>query len=264
MNPTPSAADSALPASQFRRSKVLVVLPAYNEEANIGKLLARIDRSMQESNLPYEIIVVDDGSRDRTREILEEYAAKLPLAICVHPVNQGLGAAIRDGLSGAAERAHDDDIIVTMDADETHSPGLILRMTRMIHEGFDVVIASRYQPGARVVGLSLSRTLISVGASCLFRIVFPTPGVRDYTCGYRAYRASVLKTAMEQYGSAFVDQAGFQCMVDILLKLRRLDVVFGEVPMLLRYDFKGGQSKMKVFQTIKKTLLLLAKRRMGV
>jgi dolichol-phosphate mannosyltransferase len=240
-----------------------VVLPAYNEEANIGKLLERIDSSLEEANLPFEVIVVDDGSKDRTYELLEQYTASLPLRICRHPVNLGLGAAIRDGLLAAAESAQPEDIIVTMDADETHSPGLILRMTQMIHEGFDVVIASRYQPGARVVGLSWTRTMVSVGASWLFRVVFPTRGIRDYTCGFRAYRAGVLNQAMEHYGSSFVDQSGFQCMVDILLKLRKLDVVFGEVPMLLRYDLKRGQSKMKVFRTIARTLLLLTKRRLG-
>jgi dolichol-phosphate mannosyltransferase len=241
----------------------LAVLPAYNEEAGIANLLVRIRNSMWEASLDFEVIVVDDGSRDRTRQVLDEYALTLPLIICNHTVNLGLGAAIRDGLHAAAERARENDIIVTMDADETHSPGLILRMARMIQEGFDVVIASRYQPGARVVGVPLFRRMMSSGASWMFRILFPTPGVRDFTCGYRAYRAGVLKKAIAHYGTSFVDQNGFQCMVDIILKLRKLDVIFGEVPMLLRYDLKGSTSKMRVYNTAKNTLLLLAKRRMG-
>jgi dolichol-phosphate mannosyltransferase len=250
--------------AQYVRSKIIAVLPAYNEEANIGKLLTRISHAMYEANLNFEVIVVDDGSRDGTRQVLDESATTLPLRVCSHPVNLGLGAAIRDGLQAAADLAQEDDIIITMDADETHSPGLILRMARMILEGFDVVIASRYQPGARVLGVPLFRRLMSFGASWLFRILFPTPGVRDFTCGYRAYRAGALKKAIGHYGTSFVDQNGFQCMVDIILKLRKLDVIFGEVPMLLRYDLKGGDSKMRVFKTAKNTLLLLAKRRMGL
>ena len=87
---------------------------------------------------------------------------------------------------------------------------------------------------------------MSRAASLLMRIVFPIRGVRDFTCGYRAYRADVLQRAVEHYHGEFVDQDGFQCMVDILLKLRPMRLIFGEVPLLLRYDRKGGQSKMHV------------------
>ena len=158
--------------------------------------------------------------------------------------------------------ASGNDIVITMDADETHSPGLIPRMVGMVREGHDVVIASRYQPGARVVGLSTPRRLVSYAASWLFRIVFSHPGVRDYTCGFRAYRGSVLAQAASRYGSQFVEAQGFQCMVDILLKLRKLDVIFGEAPMILRYDLKRGASKMRVARTIRQTLTLLVKRRL--
>jgi dolichol-phosphate mannosyltransferase len=248
---------------KYVRSKIFAVLPAYNEEANIGRLLTRIGHSMCEADFNYEVIVVDDGSQDGTRHVLDEYATMLPVRICAHPVNLGLGAAIRDGLQVAVQAARENDIIITMDADETHSPGLIMRMARMIQEGFDVVIASRYQAGSRVLGVPLLRRLMSFGASWLFRILFPTPGVRDFTCGYRAYRAGALKKAIDHYGPSFVDQNGFQCMVDIILKLRTMDIIFGEVPMLLRYDLKAGASKMRVYRTAKNTLLLLAKRRLG-
>jgi dolichol-phosphate mannosyltransferase len=93
------------------------------------------------------------------------------------------------------------------------------------------------------------------------RIVFPTPGVSDYTCGYRAYRAEALQQAYARFGSGLVNQDGFQCMVDVLLKLRTMPLIFGEVPMILRYDLKRGQSKMRIAQTTVKTLRLLWLRR---
>jgi dolichol-phosphate mannosyltransferase len=259
---------SMRPASEtaeapVRRSKVLVVLPAYNEEANIGALLDRIDEAMMEAGLDYQVIVVDDGSRDRTCEVLSEYSKRLPLTVSSHQVNQGLGITIRDGLLLAAQVAGKNDIVITMDADETHTPGLILRMVRMVREGHDVVIASRYQPGARVYGVSLFRRFISYAASWVFRILFPTQGVKDFTCGYRAYRGSVLTNAVSRYGSQFVEADGFQCMVDILLKLRKLDVIFGEAPMILRYDLKRGASKMRVARTMRQTLSLVLRRRLG-
>jgi dolichol-phosphate mannosyltransferase len=101
------------------------------------------------------------------------------------------------------------------------------------------------------------------GARMMFKTIMPIPGVRDYTCGYRAYRTNVLKEAMDYYGDEFVSEAGFSCMADVLLKMRRFKFVFGEVPMLLRYDQKLGGSKMAVANTAIMSLKLLVKRRLG-
>ena len=243
------------------RQMVHVVLPAYNEQLGIGKLLDRLDETMSDAGLPYRVIVVDDGSEDATATIVSEHGRHMPIVVKQHAVNQGLGATIRDGLMTAVASAEEDDVIVTMDADDTHTPALILHMVRMIREGRDVVIASRYHSEARTYGVPLSRRFLSYAASVLFRCVFPTRGVRDFTSGYRAYRADVLRAAIERYGSDFVDQDGFQCMVDILLKLRTMGLSFGEAPMVLRYDLKQGKSKMKVIETACLTLMLLLRRR---
>ncbi len=247
-----------------RRTKILVVLPAFNEAANIGTLLERIDDAMTEAGLWYHVVVVDDGSVDNTVEVLEAYAEKMPLTLSSHRVNQGLGSTIRDGLFLACQAASDRDIVITMDADDTHTPGLILRMVRMVKEGYDVVIASRYRSGSRTYGVPLHRRFLSASASWVCRVVFPTKGVRDFTSGYRAYRGSVLRAALSTYGERFVDQEGFQCMVDILLKLRRMGVIFGEAPLILRYDLKEGKSKMNISKTVRQTLALLVRRRLGL
>jgi dolichol-phosphate mannosyltransferase len=94
-------------------------------------------------------------------------------------------------------------------------------------------------------------------------MLFPTLGVRDYTSGYRAYRASVIRQAFAEHGDEFVGEKGFSCMADILLKLRKQGVMFGEAPLRLRYDQKGGDSKMQVFHTIWLTLKMLGRRRFG-
>ena len=252
------------PFPRHRVSRIIVVLPAYNEEANIGNLLRRIFESLTDEHLGFSIIVVDDGSSDRTHQILEEYGRDFPLMIHRHAENQGLGATIRDGLREAAAVASERDIVITMDADESHTPGLMIRMIRMIREGYDVVIASRYQPGSRVYGLSMNRRIVSRAASLLMRVLFPTPGVSDYTCGYRAYRAEALQQAYSQYGDTLVDQDGFQCMVDILLKLRKLPLIFGEVPLILRYDLKRGQSKMRMMKTSMNTLATVVEKKDSV
>lgn len=245
------------------KRKVFVVLPVYNEEGRIRSLLDHIDEAMEDADIAYEIVLVDDGSRDGTDAIVRECATRMPIRILRHEVNRGLGATIRDGLVHAVELAGPRDIIVTMDADDTHAPGLILRMVRMIAEGHDVVIASRYRPGSRTIGVPFYRLALSHASSWLFRLVFPIRGVKDFTCGYRAYRARVIRESLDRYGESFLDQDGFQCMVDILLKLRRMNVIFGEVPFILRYDYKEGSSKMNVPKTVRDTLALLWRRRFG-
>jgi dolichol-phosphate mannosyltransferase len=246
----------------MKKSHLYIVLPAYNEEANIGRLLDNISCCLADAGIDnYEIVAVNDGSTDRTAEILDEYRQKMPLRVVLHESNKGLGRTIRDGLKSASEAAAGNDIIITMDADDTHTPGLIYRMVNTIREGYDVVIASRYRKGARVYGLSCGRQLLSLIASYIFRLLLPIKGVKDFTCGYRAYRARVLKEAFAKYGDRFIDQQGFQAMVDIILRLRSMNVIFGEVPFILRYDMKRGASKMKVKATIVKTLKLILKRK---
>jgi len=98
-----------------------------------------------------------------------------------------------------------------------------------------------------------------LAASLLFRALFPIPGVRDYTCGYRAYRGAILQRAFATYRDQFIEESGFTCMAEILIKLRRLSVRAGEVPLILRYDLKSGTTKMKVTRTITRYWVLIAK-----
>ena len=175
---------------------IKIVLPAYNEEETILPLIMDIKRILGERFNDFEVIVVNDGSTDNTAKIVSELNLHI-LKLVEHNRNKGLSESIKTGLLYALKNFDENDIIVTMDADNTHSPGLIHRMSTFIEEGNDVVIASRYRPGARVIGLTLARKTISFGGNMLLRLLFPTRGVKDYTSGYRAYRAGVLSKAFD-------------------------------------------------------------------
>jgi dolichol-phosphate mannosyltransferase len=238
-----------------------VVLPAYNEEEALARLIPKIRQMMEQHRLPGEIIVVDDGSQDRTSEVAQIGGADHVLP---HPRNMGLAEGLRTGLGYTSNTARPQDIVVTMDADNTHNPGLIPRMAQRIDEGFDVVIASRFRPSARVIGVSRSRQIFSVLGGWIYRVLLPIHGVKDYTCGYRAYRAAVLQAAFARWGDGFISETGFAAMPDILLKLRLLDgILMTELPFILRYDQKPGASKMRVGANIFTSLRLALRRAAG-
>ena len=240
-----------------------IVLPIFNEAQALPVLLADLEHELDAlPGYDRHYVLTDDGSSDDSPSILDAHSRKAPTTIITHPVNRGLGATIRDGLSRATSMAADDDIIVTLDADCTHPTRHISAMIPLVEQGHDIVVASRFRTGASVQGLSLYRHILTSGARLLYQLLFPTPGLRDYTCGYRAYRASLLAKAFAHYGDGFIECDGFAAMADILLRLRRFSPRVAEVPLELRYDKKPGASKMPVLRTVFTTLAVLIKRRL--
>jgi dolichol-phosphate mannosyltransferase len=227
-----------------------LVLPAYNEEKSLPALLDRVKETFAASNCECSVLVVDDGSKDGTVQVAESYQASMPLRIYKHPQNMGLGAAIKNGLREGAADMGDSDVVVTMDADNTHDPALIPQMLAKIESGCELVIASRYAPGGEEIGLAPHRKVLSRGASTFLKTFFGIPGARDCSCGFRAYRVSLLRRAFETYGDKLVEETGFVCMAEVLVKLAMIGAKIDEVPLILRYDLKEGASKMKVGKTI--------------
>jgi dolichol-phosphate mannosyltransferase len=242
---------------------IVVALPAYNEAEALPRLLKRLRECAAALDQRLRVVVVDDGSTDGTGMVAErENSAAMPVEVVRHDRNRGLHAALDTGFRAALERAGADDWVVTLDADDTHPPDLIAPMLRKAQTGADLVIASRFQPGAEWHGLSWDRLLFSHCVSWIFRVLWPLRNVRDYTCGYRLYRADLLRRAYDRYGTAFVDEPSFACMPDVLWKVSRLRPSMAEVPLSLHYDRKPGPSKMNVARTIKRTLALVVKRRL--
>ncbi|MEO7994786.1 MAG: glycosyltransferase [bacterium] len=239
-------------------SMLTVLLPAYNEAAALPTLIPALHAALLA--VPHRILVVDDGSRDATASIVTGLAATLPVILEPHGVNKGLGQAMATGFAWVAAHPVDaDDIVVALDADNTHPATLIPAMLAKITGNVaDVVIASRYAPGGKEVGLAWYRTILSGGASWLLRLNFPIPGARDYTCGFRAYRVTTLDAALQRWGQeGFVSERGFACMAEILIKLHLNGARIDEVGLVLRYDLKEGASKLPVMKTIRQYMGLI-------
>jgi len=225
---------------------IVLLLPTYNEELSIPALLPKIAKVFRQQNTPFKIIAANDGSTDSTAQLLDEYVKTLPLQVVTHKINRGLGETSRDLFEAAAELCSPEDIIIRMDCDHTHDPEHIPAMIAKLREGYDVVIASRFQPGGGQKGVGLYRGFISCCANLFMKVVFPIRGVRDYSCGFRAYRASVVQEAIRIYGNDFIQLKGlgFTGTLEKLIKLKLLGARFTEIPFVLRYDQKLSASKM--------------------
>jgi len=241
---------------------IYFLLPAYNEENDLPKVLQAVS-GVKFPDDEFHIVVVDDGSTDRTPAILDEWSAKSPITILTHSPNRGLGRAMSTGMTHLAGRISENDAVVALDSDNTHDPGLAVRMReKQLHDDLDVVIASRYavedgEDRGKEVGLAFHRKILSRSASFILDTAFHVPAAQDYTCGFRLYSGRILKKARRIYGEEFVMERNFVCMAEILVKLDHIGAKVGEVPLTLRYDLKGGASKLKIMRTVLQYLDLI-------
>jgi dolichol-phosphate mannosyltransferase len=226
--------------------KVWILLPAFNEEDSIPAMLPKIAEVLKAQALDYRVVIVNDGSSDTTADVAARYGREYPVDVVTHVINRGLGETERDGFEFIAANCAPDDIIVRMDCDDTHEPEYVPALLAKMAEGFDVVNTSRFQPGGGQMGLNGYRTFISRAANLFMQTVFRIPGVRDCSCGYRAYRAGVIQDAIRIFGNNFIQLRGlgFTSTLEMLVKLHILGCRFAEVPFVLRYDQKRSPSKM--------------------
>jgi len=162
-----------------------IVIPLFNEEENVKPLYAQLKEALGALEQSYEIIIVDDGSTDRSFELLKGLQAQdRRLKVIRFRRNFGQTAAFAAGFEHARGR-----VVVTMDADLQNDPADIPRLLEKLEEGYDVVSGWRVE---RWKSAWLTRRLPSVVAN---RLISETTGVRlhDYGCSLKAYRSEVVK-----------------------------------------------------------------------
>lgn len=242
---------------------VHVVLPAFNEEAALPQLLGRLADFSDRIHVSMIAWVVDDGSTDGTAAIASRGHPGLDVKLVSHRLNLGLGQALHSGLREVVDVAGGNDIAVVMDADDTHDVELVAVMLDKIDHGADLVVGSRFVDGGDDRTAPAFRRMLSRGAALTFSTVLPVRGIRDFTSGYRAYRTDLLTRAIDHWGERIIEERGFACMVELLLKLRYCQPMVAEVPLVLRYDRKQGASKLKIIRTIFQYLRLAFRDRLS-
>ncbi|MEM3443170.1 MAG: glycosyltransferase family 2 protein [Candidatus Bathyarchaeia archaeon] len=236
--------------------KCYVVLPCFNEEKNIKQLIHEIDATLK-PHVQYEIIAVNDGSRDKTGEVLKDLSTEYPIRVLLHDTNMGLGAALKTGLIEAANLACDNDFVVTMDSDKTHNPKHVLDMLNLAFDA-DIIVGSRYVDGGKQLNVPLHRVILSRGINFLVKSLFCLH-VRDATSGFRCFRARLLKVLCSIFKDKLIESEGFVASFELLLKAVRFGGVVKEIPILLDYGKKGGVSKMRLLSTVFGYLSLIFK-----
>jgi len=236
--------------------KCFIVLPCYNEEKNVKQLVHSIDHILK-PQIPYKVIAVNDGSHDRTSEVLKDLSVEYPVRVLEHYTNMGLGAALRTGLLAAAEESLSGDFVVVMDSDNTHDPKHIVSMLVAARKA-DVVVGSRYVTGGAQLNVPAHRVVLSKMINVFVGKLFRLP-VKDTTSGFRCFRAMLLKQLRNASKNSIVDSKGFESSLELLFKAVRSGGFVTEVPIFLDYGRKGGKSKMRLFSTIVNYLVLLFK-----
>jgi dolichol-phosphate mannosyltransferase len=237
------------------------VIPAYNEAENIPNLMADLGPRARE--LGARIIFVDDGSKDGTYEAIQEHRDGLHLAVVRHPVNRGLGTAINSGLRAALGESQDGDAIVTLEADNTSDLDDLPAMLGKFNQGADVVLASVYAPGGRIVGVAGWRLAASKAVSNTFRYAGGLKDIHTLSSLYRVYRAGTLRRAAETYGWLLVREPGFAANVELLLKLYNAGAKVAEVPTVNDWGRRLGVSKMNLKPTVMAYGRLMAAQMVG-
>jgi glycosyltransferase involved in cell wall biosynthesis len=195
------------------RRSISIVFPAYNEESNISKAVEQVVNFVDPLFADWEVIVVDDGSRDGTGAVIDELARRLPRVVAVHhPQNRGYGTALRSGIMAARK-----DLVFFSDSDlQFHLGELLLLLTWI--EQYDIVIGyrrRRMDPFYRKVNAwgwnTLVRALLGVR-------------VRDIDCAFKLFRRDVFRAIL-------IESVGAMVNTEILVKAHRMCLKLKEVPV---------------------------------
>ena len=218
-----------------------VIIPAYNEERRIGKTLAGMRKFLDEQAYPYEVLVIDDGSTDATRQIADTIARDWSqLKLLSNSVNRGKGAVVRQGVLSAQGQ-----YILFSDADNATPIEQVNKLLQHISQ-YPVVIGSRHCPGAKIhIPQAKHRMILSRLSNLLIRWL-AVPGIYDTQCGFKLFQRL---PAREIFERVTIDRFGFD--FEALAIARHLGYPFKEVGVDWYND---GASKVRAGRDALRTL----------
>lgn len=212
-----------------------VIIPARDEEESLPPTIADITATFTAAGIPHEIVVIDDGSKDRTWEVLQSLRAQHPTLAPTQNASgaHGFGRAITWGL----EHSRGDAVVIMM-ADASDSPADAIKYWRLLNEGHDCAFGSRFVAGGEVIDYPRVKLLVNRLANFLVRVGFNIP-LNDTTNAFKAYRRTVID------GCRPFLAPHFNLTVELPLKAIVRGYTFAVTPISWR-NRKFGVAKLKI------------------
>jgi len=230
-----------------------VIIPAYNEETRLPKTLEEIDKYLRKKDYQYEIIIVSDGSTDRTCEVVRNLIPKIKgLRLIDEKINRGKGYGVKRGMLEAKG-----DYRLFTDADNSTSIDHLEKIWPEFKKGFDIIIGSRDIKGAVLDPPQpwLRKLILGEGFKLYRKIIIGLWGIEDTQCGFKCFT----KKATEKiFPKCRIDRFAFD--PEILVIAKKLGSKIKEIPIYWKND---PESKVK-FKSISKMALDVIKIRLNL
>jgi dolichol-phosphate mannosyltransferase len=211
-----------------------IVIPARDEEGCITATIEHLDLEMRLRGVPHEIVAVDDGSSDRTWEILRELQTRIPALVPIQNLGaHGFGRAILYGFEHATG-----DALVVMMADESDDCRDAVRYWEVLNEGWDAVFGSRFIKGGSVIDYPSHKLFMNRLANLFLRVLFHVP-LNDFTNAFKAYRRTVIE------GCRPFLSPHFNLTIELPLKTIVRGYTWTVTPITWR-NRRFGESKLKI------------------
>ncbi|MEO5569581.1 MAG: glycosyltransferase [Bacteroidia bacterium] len=233
---------------------IFFLIPVYNEDLNIFELAG----SLKSSGMKAKYVFVDDGSTDNTVAEIKKSFEGFDFFIIQNKINCGPGFSFNEGFEWILKNnSSPDDLVITLEGDNTSDLSIIPEMIKLAESGHDLVLASVYMKGGSISEYNTLKVFLSGIANRLTRIVFSLE-VKTLTSFYRVYKVNLLKKIKAEYGT-LINEKGFICKVELLLKAKKCDAKIIEFPTVLQSHLRKGKTKMKIVKTGLNYLLFILK-----
>jgi glycosyltransferase involved in cell wall biosynthesis len=227
---------------------IYVCIPSYNEAPTVGLLLWKIRQVFAGFPREYQLLVLNDGSTDATRDVLEPYTRVLPLTVLNHSERRGYAASVEALLRRAVELTDRPkrDAAILMHADFAHNPATLPDLVRRVDSGADVVVAE-----GRVEGeSSTAHRWLRRYAPVVLRGVVSVPGVKDVVSGFAIFRLVVLRNALRSQQRELLVAEDWAANAELYWRTSRYARRVEALPSSERHDLRGRPTRVRVWDSL--------------
>ncbi len=241
---------------------IKIIFCCLNEEKSLKQFLQNIIDETALIKENFEIIICLDGTKDNSLAVIKSFSQ---IKITTLPIinQRGLGLAFKRIFLEIIKNSNDNDLIISLDSDNTHNPAQIAEMLKYFSENnLDLLIASRFCNKSTMNSFPLYRRLISRAVSIILQSFFPIKKInqkklQDYTSGYRIYRAQKIKELYAKEGIKFISEPEFTYTCELLIKLSRINLRVDETAIFYEYGKKLEKSKLRIMPNFRRLIIMI-------